>query len=196
MKYITFVCAIFLCLPMVHGQPDNNLNKTDIENFTQNIYSAKELQKIADSLQMSIRELSDYPIIFPVKNPVISSNYGMRKHPVYKVRKFHTGIDFAQAKGTPVYATGNGIVTRKGYNSGYGNYIEVEHAGGFLSFYAHLSKTLVNKGDSVSIARQIACIGNTGIATGYHLHYEVRKGKHFLNPIQWCYCLLEIIKSK
>ena len=97
---------------------------------------------MADSLQLSVSELSDYPVISPVKKPVISSGFGMRKHPVYKVRKFHTGIDFAKAKGTPVYATGNGIVIRKGYNSGYGNYIEIQHAGGFRSFYAHLSKTM------------------------------------------------------
>jgi murein DD-endopeptidase MepM/ murein hydrolase activator NlpD len=106
-----------------------------------------------------------------------------------------TGIDFAKTKGTPVYATGNGIVIRKGYDSGYGNFIEIKHAGGFSSFYAHLSKTMVNTGDSVSIAQQIACVGNTGITTGYHLHYEIRKGKGFLNPTRWCCYLFEILKK-
>ncbi|KAA6299920.1 MAG: Murein DD-endopeptidase MepM [Candidatus Ordinivivax streblomastigis] len=94
-----------------------------------------------------------------------------------------------------MYATGNGIVIRKGYNSGYGNFIEIKHAGGFSSFYAHLSKTLVNIGDSVSIAQQIACVGNTGLSTGSHLHYEVKKGNRFLNPRGWCCCLLEIISK-
>jgi murein DD-endopeptidase MepM/ murein hydrolase activator NlpD len=95
-----------------------------------------------------------------------------------------------------VYATGNGIVIRKGYDSGYGNYIEIQHAGSFRSFYAHLSKTMVNIGNSVSITGQIACVGNTGVTTGSHLHYEVRKGKRFLNPKEWCYCLLEILKDE
>ncbi len=154
------------------------------------VYSVKEFWRIADSIQMTIEELTDYPVIFPIKNPQrISSGFGMRYHPVYKKRKFHTGIDISGTKGTPVYATGNGVVVRKGYCSGYGNYIEIEHAGDFRSFYAHLSKTLVNKGDTVNIATQIACVGNTGVSTGSHLHYEVRKEKRFLNPIGWCGCL-------
>lgn len=175
------------------GQPADFLNrKQKIEKCTGQIYSIKEFWRIADSMQMSVSELSDYPVIFPIKKPVISSGFGMRKHPVYKVRKFHTGIDIPKTKGTPVYASGNGRVVHKGYCSGYGNYIEIEHAGGFRSFYAHLSKTMVNIGDSVSIATQIACVGNTGVATGSHLHYEIRKGKRFLNPTGWCYCLIEI----
>lgn len=166
--------------------------KAEIETLTEKVFSVKEFRQIADSLQLSIGELSDYPVISPVKCPVVSSGFGMRLHPIYKVRKFHTGIDIPKAKGTPVYATGNGIVIRKGYNSGYGNYIEVQHAGGFRSFYAHLSKTMVGLGDSVYITQQIACAGNTGIATGYHLHYEIRKGNRFLNPAGWYYLLYEI----
>lgn len=179
----------------VSAQPYDALNrKSDIEECTEQIYSIDEFQRIADSLQMTVNELCDYPVIFPIKEPErISSGFGMRHHPVYKVRKFHTGIDIPKAKGTPVYASGNGIVIRKGYCSGYGNYIEIQHAGGFRSFYAHLSKTIVSAGDSVSIATQIAYVGNTGISTGSHLHYEIRKGKRFLNPIVWCDCLFEIL---
>ena len=169
--------------------------KAEIERLTEKAYSAKEFRLIADSLQMSVIDLCDYPVIFPIKNPVISSGFGMRKHPIYKVRKFHTGIDIPKAKGTPVYATGNGTVIRKGYCSGYGYFIEIQHAGGFRSFYAHLSKTLVNTGDSVEIAQQIACVGNTGVSTGSHLHYEVRKGNYFLNPKEWCCLLLHILNN-
>lgn len=181
----------------VSGQPGNSPNrKSETETLTEKIYSIKEFRRIAGSLQMSVSELSDYPVVFPVKKPIISSGYGMRRHPIYKVKRFHKGIDFAAARGTPVYTTGNGIVIRKGYNSGYGNFIEIEHAGGFHSFYAHLSKMLVNKGDSVNITQQIACVGNTGVTTGSHLHYEIRKGKRFLNPTEWCYCLIEMLKDK
>lgn len=182
----------------VSGQPGDSLNrKSEIEKCTEQVYFVSEFQRIADSLQMSTSELCDYPVIFPIKKPErISSGFGMRKHPIYRVWKFHTGIDISGNKGTPVYATGNGVVVRKGYNPGYGNFIEIEHAGGFRSFYAHLSKTLVNTEDSVRIGKHIACVGNSGLTTGYHLHYEIRKGNRFLNPINWCYCLSEIVKNK
>ena len=193
MKYIVLFFSVLLYLP-VFGQPNGIPNrKQEVEILTETVYSATEFRRIADSLRMSVNGLSDYPVISPVKQPVVSSGFGMRRHPIYKVRKFHTGIDFAKVKGTPVYATGNGVVISKGYNSGYGNYIEIQHAGGFRSFYAHLSKTLVSAGDSVRMGKYIACVGNSGLTTGYHLHYEIRKGNRFLNPAEWCCCLLEII---
>lgn len=186
-----------LNLPASGQSSDYQNRKPEIEKFMEQVYSANEFQRIADSLNLSTSELCDYPVIFPIKKPQrISSGFGMRKHPIYRVWKFHTGIDIPKTKGTPVYATGNGIVTRKGYCSGYGNYIEIQHTGGFRSFYAHLSKTMVNVGDSVEIARKIACVGSTGIATGSHLHYEVRKGKRYLNPTGWCSLLFEILKNK
>ncbi len=195
MKYKILFFTVWLYLPLLVCVQANDLpnTKPEIEKFTEKIFSMKEFWRIVDSMQLSIDELCDYPIIFPVKKPLrISSGFGMRFHPVYKVRKFHRGIDISGTKGTPVYATGNGIVIRKGYNSGYGNFIEIEHTGGFHSFYAHLSKTMVNVGDSINITQQIACVGNTGLVTGSHLHYEIRKGKRFLNPIEWCGCLFEI----
>ncbi|MDR1090056.1 MAG: M23 family metallopeptidase [Prevotella sp.] len=197
MRYILILFVALLHLP-VSGQLGDYLNrKREIERCMEQVCSVKEFQRIADSLKLSIGELSDYPVIFPIKKPErISSGFGMRVHPVYKVRKLHTGIDIPMAKGASVYATGNGVVIQKGYCSGYGNYIEIRHAGSFRSFYAHLSKTIVNIGDSVEIAQQIACVGSTGIVTGNHLHYEVRKGKCFLNPIGWCYLLFEIWKNK
>lgn len=157
------------------------------------IYIASEFRQVADSLQMNTSELCDYPVIFPIRKPErISSGFGWRRHPIYNVGKFHKGIDIVAKMGTPVYVAGNGTVTRKGYNSGYGYYIEIQHTGGFRTFYAHLSKTMVNVGDSVGIARQIACAGNSGVATGSHLHYEIRKGKRFLNPVEWCCLLFEM----
>ncbi|MDR1203661.1 MAG: M23 family metallopeptidase [Tannerellaceae bacterium] len=194
MKYII---TVFIALLPISGWSNSSPNrKPEIEMLMKNVYSVSDFLRIADSMQMSVSELSDYPVIFPIKQPVVSSGFGWRKHPIYKVRKFHTGIDIAKAKGTPVYAAGNGIVIRKGYVSGYGNFIEIEHSGGFRSFYAHLSRALVNIGDSVTITQQIACVGNTGVTTGSHLHYEVRKDKRFLNPSEWCYCLLAILKDE
>jgi murein DD-endopeptidase MepM/ murein hydrolase activator NlpD len=194
MKYLTLLLAVLLHLPVsVCGQPGNFPNrKLEIGKLTENIYSATEFRRIADSLQLSVNELSRYPVISPVRNPTVSSGFGKRRHPVYKRQKFHTGIDFAEIKGAPVYATGSGVVIGKGYDSGYGNFIEIEHAGGFRSFYAHLGKTLVNTGDSVRMGKHIACVGNSGLVTGCHLHYEIRKGNRFLNPTGWCCCLLGV----
>ena len=190
MKHILMLFVALLHLP-VWGQPINR--KTEIGTLTEKVCPVAEFRQVADFLQLSVRELCDYHVIFPIRKPqCISSGFGMRYHPIYRVRRFHTGIDISATKGTFVYAAGNGIVSRKGYNSGYGYYIEIQHAGGFRSFYAHLSRTLVNVGDSVVIATQIAFVGNTGIATGSHLHYEIRKGKRFLNPAGWCYLLYEM----
>jgi murein DD-endopeptidase MepM/ murein hydrolase activator NlpD len=193
MKFILTFFIVLGCLPAWR----QSNRKPEIEKCMEPVYSVKEFRRIADSLHMTINELSDYPVLFPIKKPLrISSGFGMRYHPVYKVRKFHTGIDIAKTKGTPVYAAGNGVIVRKGYNPGYGNFIEIRHAGGFRSFYAHLSRTMVNTGDSVNIATQIACVGSTGLATGNHLHYEIRKRKRFLNPVEWWYYLSEILNKQ
>ncbi len=192
MKYIITFFIVLGCIP-VSGQSSR---KPELEKCLLPVYSVIDFRHIADSLQMTVSELSDYPVVFPMKKPLrISSGFGMRYHPVYKVRKFHSGIDMPRMSGTPVCATGNGVVVRKGYNPGYGHYMEIRHAGDFRSFYAYLSKTLVNSGDSVSITQQIACVGNTGLSTSNHLHYEVRKGKRFLNPVEWCCCLIKIVNE-
>ncbi len=198
MRHIILFIVALLHLPIAtDGQTlDFPNRKSEIEKFTEKIYSVTDFKRIVDSLQVPIIELYHYPVIFPVKYPYISSNFGKRKHPIFKTQKNHTGIDFSKVKGTPVYATGNGVVIRTGYGSGYGYFVEIKHAGGFRSFYAHLSKTLVSIGDSVSIGKHIASVGNSGLTTGSHLHYEVRKEKRFINPTNWCYCLLDVLKSK
>ncbi|WP_306541306.1 M23 family metallopeptidase [Dysgonomonas sp.] len=193
MRYITIILIALLHLPVWGQQSNLTKRKSQIEQCMKPIYSITTFWQIADSLQMTIAELSDYPVIFPIKNPQrISSGFGMRKHPLYERRRFHTGIDIPQVKGTPVYATGNGIVIGRGYDVEYGYFIEIQHTGGFRSFYAHLSRTLVKMGERVNITQQIGHVGNTGIVTGSHLHYEVRKSKRYLNPIGWCTYLFEV----
>lgn len=192
MRYIIITIITLLHLPVSGQQSDYLDRRSGIEQLIAKVYSVNEFRKIANSLQLTIDELCDYPVIFPIWKPKrISSGFGMRKHPFYKVRNFHTGIDFAEAKGTPVYSTGNGVVIRKGYDSGYGYFLEIEHSGGFRSFYAHLNCIWVDAGDWVSIAQQIASVGNTGVSTGSHLHYEIRKGNRYLNPLGWCWCLFK-----
>ena len=190
MKHIITILFAVLAHSYVFGQHSSTeYRKAKIEQCTKNVYSVTEFWQIADSLQLTIDELSNFPVIFPIKKTQrISSGFGMRKHPIYKYRNFHTGIDIPQVKGTPVHATGNGIVIGKGYSVSYGYYLEIQHSGDFRSFYAHLSRILVSVGDWVSITQQIACVGDTGVATGSHLHYEIRKVRRYLNPIGWCFC--------
>lgn len=194
MKTITFCFFVILFISEpISGQEAVN-RKEEIEKLLKQVYTIQEFIHIADSLQLSIDELSDYPVIFPVRRPLrVSSGFGLRIHPVSKVLHLHTGIDIPKSEGTTVYATANGVVISKGCDAGYGNYIEIQHAGNFRSFYSHLSNVLVNVGDSVYMAEQVAHVGNTGVSTGSHLHYEIRKGEYALNPIGWCQSLFFVL---
>ncbi|MDD3001163.1 MAG: LysM peptidoglycan-binding domain-containing protein [Candidatus Riflebacteria bacterium] len=115
----------------------------------------------------------------------LSSAYGYRKHPVYKKRSFHAGIDIAAPKGTPILAATNGKVIYAGRRSGYGNLVIVSHANGYSTRYAHCSSIIARKGQQVKAGQIIGRVGATGVATGNHLHFEVRKNGKTLNPISF-----------
>lgn len=120
---------------------------------------------------------------FPMQNYRISADYGYRVHPLFFTRHLHTGIDFATATGTPVYATADGVVNSANFNtSGYGYLVKIDHALGFMTYYAHLSKIVVKKGAFVKKGQLIAYSGNTGQSTGPHLHYEIRFLGNVINP--------------
>lgn len=110
----------------------------------------------------------------------MSSGFGYRY--IFGKTQFHKGMDFAAPVGTPIYATGNGVVTYSGWGSGYGRYIEINHGNGITTRYAHNSANLVNVGDTVYANQHIANVGNTGRSTGPHLHYEVRQNGQAVNP--------------
>jgi murein DD-endopeptidase MepM/ murein hydrolase activator NlpD len=104
-------------------------------------------------------------------------------HPIYKVRKFHSGCDFSAPTGTPVYATGEGVVRMADYDGGYGKCIEIDHGFGFVTKYAHLSAYSVKVGQKVKRGQMIGKVGNTGTSVSSHLHYEVIKNGQKVNPI-------------
>lgn len=125
------------------------------------------------------------PALRPVLRGVISSPFGMRFHPIYKVMRFHEGVDFSTHRGTPVYATADGIVKFTGYNGGYGKMIILNHKYGFETRYGHLSKIVVRRGQFIKRGEKIGEVGNTGLSTAPHLHYEILfHGKH-LNPAHY-----------
>ncbi len=122
----------------------------------------------------------------PVKDVTLSAGFGWRKHPILKKREFHPGIDIPGHGKVEVYATADGIVTDARYNRyGYGNIIKIAHFDGFSTIYAHLKKRFVKRGDFVKKGTLIGYMGNTGLSTGQHLHYEVRFNRKPLNPLRF-----------
>ncbi len=135
------------------------------------------------------RERLDHiPAILPVPETSLrqmASGYGWRVDPVYGTGKFHEGMDFSAPPGTPVYATGRARVADAGWQSGYGNCIDLDHGFNYTTRFAHLLKVLVKPGQIVERGEKIGEVGNTGKSTGPHLHYEVRFKGAPQNPVNY-----------
>ena len=129
--------------------------------------------------------LNTLPTAVPIGgNFRMSSGFGMRVDPFTNTLARHEGLDFTAMQGTPILATADGTVTRSGWEDTYGNIVEVTHAEGFMTRYAHISKRHVTEGQRVKRGQHIADVGSTGRSTGPHLHYEVFRHGHVLNPAQ------------
>lgn len=133
--------------------------------------------------------LASIPAIQPVSNEKltrVASGFNYRIHPIYKVRHFHTGIDFTAPRGTEIYVTGDGkvedVIMKK---RGYGNHIIVDHGYGYKTLYAHMSRFNVKKGQQVKRGDVIGYVGSTGTSTAPHLHYEVIKNGEKINPMNF-----------
>ena len=122
----------------------------------------------------------------PLDGAKLSSNFGMRKHPILGYNKMHKGIDFAAPRGTPVYAGGNGVIEIAARNGSYGKYIRIRHNNGYKTAYAHLSgyKKGISKGIRVNQGEVIGYVGSTGRSTGPHLHYEIIYQGKQINPMK------------
>ncbi len=160
---------------------------SSLSNYT-NIVSAKvnfelnNFNSISEQLKRNEKLYAAIPAIQPMEGR-IGDRFGIRLHPILKVKKMHNGLDIIANIGTKVYAPGNGKVVRVGYQSGYGRVLEIDHGFGYTTRYAHLSKILVKKGQKVKRGDVIALSGNSGrLTTGPHLHYEVRHNGVALNP--------------
>lgn len=125
------------------------------------------------------------PSRMPVNGVRMSSDYGMRTHPVLGGRRAHKGVDLAGPTGTPVYATADGTVGMAQWFSSYGNYVQIEHGGSLETRYGHLSGYTVAQGQKVRKGDLIGYIGSTGRSTGPHLHYEVRVAGVAVNPVPY-----------
>lgn len=137
--------------------------------------------------------LASIPAIQPIHNKKLkrlASGYGMRIHPIYKVKMMHTGVDFSAARGTPIYATGKGKVIKarkRSLGGGYGKYVEISHGYGYKSKYGHMREIIVDAGDMVQRGDLIGYVGNSGLSTAPHVHYEVIKDNKTVNPVHYFY---------
>ena len=119
----------------------------------------------------------------PVTGARVSSPFGYRIHPITKQTGFHYGVDLAAPMDTPIFATLSGKVTRAATSDSYGNYIELDHGNGLMSLYGHCNAHNVRVGTVVRQGEVIAFVGNTGVSTGPHLHFELRLGNKNINPL-------------
>ena len=165
----------------------NTTQKMDMLNRQLYIQS-KSFDEVVDLFKNHDEMLKCIPAIQPVANKNLkytASGYGMRIDPIYKTAKFHNGMDFSANIGTPVYATGDGVIKKAGWQSGYGKIIVVSHGFGYETWYAHLNKYNVRVGQKVVRGEVIGEVGNTGKSTGPHLHYEVHLKGKVVNPVNY-----------
>jgi len=150
--------------------------------------SFDEITKLANNRDELIASI---PAIQPVSNKglsMVASGFGYRIDPIYRVPRMHTGLDFAAPRGTPVFATGDGIIIEaKTTYGGYGNEIVISHGYGYQTLYAHLSGFNVRSGQKVKRGDKIGYVGSTGKSTAPHLHYEVIKNGYKVNPVFFFY---------
>lgn len=155
------------------------------------VVQSKSLDEIRLLAEEKEKFLATIPAIQPVKNEDLTrmaSGFGYRTDPFTKVRKFHAGMDFTAPRGTPIYATGNGVVKRVDARAtGYGKHIRIDHGFGYTSLYAHLYKYNVKLNQKVKRGDLIGFVGSTGRSEAPHLHYEIFKDKIKINPINFYY---------
>ena len=168
----------------------NTTKKIDILT-KQLVIQSKSLDEILSLAEEKENLLASIPSIQPIQNKDLkrmASGYGWRIDPFTKKRRRHFGMDFSAVRGTPVYATGNGIIKRADNRAaGFGKHIRIDHGFGYVSIYAHLDKYNVKRGQKVKRGEIIGFVGNTGRSVAPHLHYEIVKDGKKINPINFYY---------
>ncbi len=163
-----------------------------LDKLTKRLYiqskSFDDVVKMARNKQQLINSI---PAIMPINNKFLRhapSGFGWRTHPIYKSSEFHPGMDFASPEGTPIYATGDGVVERADNTAqGYGNHVVLNHGYGYQTLYGHMSKIATTIGKKVKRGELIGYVGSTGLSTAPHVHYEVVKNGEKVNPINFYY---------
>lgn len=160
-----------------------------VDQLKRQLYiQSKSYEEVTQLAKDKARMLQHIPAIPPLRFFRITSRFGPRTHPKFGYVHDHTGLDLAAPRGTPIYAPGGGVVKVAGVAGGYGNYVDIEHDHGFMTRYGHLQKSIVKKGQKLKRGQCIGYVGDTGTATGPHLHYEVHKNKRRVDPINYIVC--------
>ncbi|RXK83470.1 M23 family metallopeptidase [Filimonas effusa] len=180
-------------MAMVRGMGESQL-VSDMTNQLNNLarraaYQEKSYNEIDGMLKNKEKLLASIPAIQPVSNKDlnrIASGFGYRIDPVYKVAKFHAGLDFAAPQGTPIYATADGVIKEANYNAGgYGNHVIINHGYGYETLYGHMYKIKARVGERIKRGEVIGYVGSTGKSTGPHCHYEVHKSGERIDPVYY-----------
>ncbi|RYE17320.1 MAG: M23 family metallopeptidase [Sphingobacteriales bacterium] len=167
---------------------------THLEDRIGNLRKRIAVQKKSyDTLEQMVtakeKMLQCIPAIQPISNKSLeklASGFGYRIDPIYKTPKMHTGLDFAAASGTPIYATADGTVAETGYDGGgYGNHVIINHGFGYKTLYGHMVRIKAGIGQRVSRGEVIGWVGSTGKSTGPHCHYEVIRNGEKINPVHF-----------
>jgi murein DD-endopeptidase MepM/ murein hydrolase activator NlpD len=146
---------------------------------------ASSFKEAADSLAVHSARLAATPSIMPTQGWLSSAFSSMRSHPILHMARPHEGIDVTAPMGTPIEAPAAGVIRDAGWESGYGNTVVIDHGFGTQTKFAHASKILVREGQRVTRGQRIALVGNTGLATGPHLHYEVHVNGRAVDPLRY-----------
>ena len=163
-----------------------------VDDLNKRVYvESKSLDELYEMARTKSDRMAAMPAIMPIakQQAKVVSGFGMRFHPILKHYRLHSGMDITARQGTPIYATGDGVVRVSGRNAqGYGGYgvvVLIDHGFGFQTLYAHMQSTKVRVGQKVKRGEQIGTVGNTGLSTGSHLHYEVILGGKKVNPVYY-----------
>ncbi|MCT4581453.1 MAG: M23 family metallopeptidase [Flavobacteriales bacterium] len=153
------------------------------------VAQSRSFDEVVSLVKRKEEMLKCIPSIQPISNKDLTrlaSGFGMRMHPVHRILKMHTGLDFTASIGTNIYATGDGVVVRADSEmSGYGKLVIIDHGFGYETRYAHCHEYKVKVGQKVKKGDVIALLGNTGVSTGPHVHYEVRKNGNPVDPVHY-----------
>ncbi|MDR2402073.1 MAG: peptidoglycan DD-metalloendopeptidase family protein [Cytophagales bacterium] len=160
--------------------------KNSLEEFNYELVKQERIFKDLQKMAIIKKNVwASIPAILPVKNGRATSGFGSRMHPIYKTIRKHSGLDISNKIGTPIIATGDGVVSKVDSDKKSGIYVRINHGFGFETVYAHLNSTNIKRGMRVKRGQVIGRMGNTGISTGSHVHYEVKKNGKFVNPISY-----------
>ncbi len=163
-----------------YDKVDKISNRLDIE--------FQSFEELGNELAMKEKMWASRPAIQPISNEDLTylhTTYGMRKHPILGYWRPHKGLDFTAPKGSPVYATGDGVVEAAHISVSFGKVVYIDHNFGFETRYAHLTQFIVEKGQKVKRGQVIGYVGNTGLSYATHLHYEVLFKNEQINPINF-----------